>query len=1012
MLSIIIIALLVNLLIEASVSFTVVVPRDQIVAHVGSTVTLPCWISPPENAEALEIRWYRHDQFSNPVLFYQHEKIQDLQDESYRNRSSLTLRSDQSGGLKDGDVSLRLEKLTVQDEGSFYCYVSGDTAYDSSKVVLKITELSSSSDPPVSSDPWKALFFTLLITALLGLFGLILYKYRHKLTEQKRYQRSTCLKAPVKNASGLYLSNLLSSFITNNFITVGDVNIEDLRKHAVQITIDREHLHPDLKVSKDCKSLRDSSDYKHTGEGFPYQLCAFGAQIFTSGRHYWEVSLAWENTPPKNYWLIGVVKHGNFTAKYRSALIPSDGFWCLCSDGPKGFYTNSDQSLTLSLTPRPERLGVLLDYDDGQLSFYNVKEKKHLLTMSTRFTGSVVPLFNPGVGDQSSLIILDCPKPVESPVESRMLSIFIALLVNFFIETSVSFTVVVPRDQIVAHVGSTVTLPCWISPPEKAEALEIRWYRHDQFSNPVLFYQYGKIKDLQEESYRNRTSLTRWSDQSGGLKDGDVSLQLEKLTVQDEGLFHCYVSGESTYGSQEMVLKVIALGSAPVLFPQPLDDGRVNISCRSSGWYPELNIMWMSDERTALHPGGVSSSRGADEMFSVHSWTVVSHSDTQLVSCSMSLKTGEFREGRLNIQAIISSDSSDPWKALFFTLLICALLGLVGLILYKYRHKLTGLSIDVMVFILYKLYILSPYTTSTPSPKPSQETFCIFTFSIKHFVGDVNLEELRKHADQISIDREHSHPDLRVSKDCKSVRDSPDYNHTGEGFPYQLCAFGDQRFTSGRHYWEVSLALENTPPKNYWLIGVVKHGHFSVKDKSALTPSNGYWFLCSDGPKGFYISSDPPVKLSLTPRPERLGVLLDYDDGQLSFYNVKEKKHLLTMSTRFTGSVVPLFNPGVGDQSTLKILDCPKPEESPVESSQPLLSNSSKPEDSSVEFSQNSTDIVAHVGSTVTLPCWISPPENAEALEIRWYHHDQFSNPVLFYQHEKIQDVQEESYRN
>ncbi|XDV19561.1 hypothetical protein PO909_025010 [Leuciscus waleckii] len=35
-------------------------------------------------------------------------------------------------------------------------------------------------------------------------------------------------------------------------------------------------------------------------------------------------------------------------------------------------------------------------------------------------------------------------------------------------------------------------------------------------------------------------------------------------------------------------------------------------------------------------------------------------------------------------------DSSDPWKALFFTLFICALLGLVGLILYKYRHKLTG----------------------------------------------------------------------------------------------------------------------------------------------------------------------------------------------------------------------------------------------------------------------------------------------------------------------------------
>ncbi|XDV19570.1 hypothetical protein PO909_025018 [Leuciscus waleckii] len=483
-----------------------------------------------------------------------------------------------------------------------------------------------------------------------------------------------------------------------------------------------------------------------------------------------------------------------------------------------------------------------------------------------------------------------------------MLTIIVAVLVNLFIETSVSFTVVVPHDQSVAHVGSIVILPCWISPPENAEALEIRWYRHDQFSSPVLFYQHGKIQDVQEESYRDRSSLTRWSDKSGGLKDGDVSLRLEKLRIQDAGSFHCYVSGESEYDSGEVFLKVTALGSAPVLFPQPLDDGRMNITCKSSGWYPEPDVTWMSDERTVLRPGGVSRSRGADEMFSVHSWTAVSHLDAHLVSCSMSLKTGEFRESRIDIQAVIPSDPSDPWKALFFTLLICALLGLTGLILYKYRHKLTGKKTG------------------------------------KEVVGDTIIEDLRKHAVQITIDCEHLHPDLKVSKDGKTVRYAPEYKPTGEKFQYELCAFGAQRFTSGRHYWEVDLARENNPPKNYWLIGVVKHGNFSAKDKSALTPSKGYWFLCSDGPNGIYINSDPPVTLSLTPRPEQLGVLLDYDRGQLSFYNVKERKHLLTMSSRFTGSVAPLFNPGVEDLSPLVILDCPEP----VESSEPLLSNSSE----------------------------------------------------------------------
>uniref|UniRef100_A0A672K6K8 Ig-like domain-containing protein n=1 Tax=Sinocyclocheilus grahami TaxID=75366 RepID=A0A672K6K8_SINGR len=115
-----------------------------------------------------------------------------------------------------------------------------------------------------------------------------------------------------------------------------------------------------------------------------------------------------------------------------------------------------------------------------------------------------------------------------------------------------SFTVGVPGDPIAAHVGSTVILPCWISPPENAEALEIRWYRRDQFRNPVLLYNHGKIQDVQEETYRNRTSLALRSDQSGGLKDGDVSLRLDKLRVQDDGSFRCYVSGESSYGSEEL----------------------------------------------------------------------------------------------------------------------------------------------------------------------------------------------------------------------------------------------------------------------------------------------------------------------------------------------------------------------------------------------------------------------------------------------------------------------------
>lgn len=105
----------------------------------GSSVVLPCWLSDEFDAEALEIRWYRPGQFRNPLLFYQnHKVITDFQ-EMYRNRSSLTLRSPQSAGLKQGDVSLRLDNLGISDIGIFHCYVSGDKSYHDNTVKLNVT---------------------------------------------------------------------------------------------------------------------------------------------------------------------------------------------------------------------------------------------------------------------------------------------------------------------------------------------------------------------------------------------------------------------------------------------------------------------------------------------------------------------------------------------------------------------------------------------------------------------------------------------------------------------------------------------------------------------------------------------------------------------------------------------------------------------------------------------------------------------------------------------------------
>ncbi|XP_056613170.1 butyrophilin subfamily 1 member A1-like isoform X1 [Triplophysa dalaica] len=520
------------------------------------------------------------------------------------------------------------------------------------------------------------------------------------------------------------------------------------------------------------------------------------------------------------------------------------------------------------------------------------------------------------------MIILNMSEGFSSRGQSlcvcRMLLLVVFSLI--LVEASDSkHSVKVLPGQIVGRVGLAVTLPCWISPQTDAGTLEVRWYRPERYDTPVLFYQKGKIQEVQEEGYRNRSSLSRRSALSNGLKDGDVSLRLDNLTLQDGGVFYCYVRGDWT-DNQAVTLNISALGQTPVLSTQPVNDTHVNVSCRSSGWFPEPSVVWMSNRRL-LSAGRVCHSRGADGTFSVHGWKAVSLSDASQVFCLLSLSSGEEREGAVDVQTIRCSPSG-PWKALFITFVIFVLLGLFGFVLFKHRDRLTGKQ-----------------TTKNENDELNNREMKaeITTPSTAHVEI---IEQLRKHSVVITLDHESAHPDLRISKDLNKVRDSTNYQQRGDEFPYELCVCGAETFTSGRHYWEVGLVHNNVDPKHFWLIGVAIKGNYQLADKTGFTASKGFWWLCSDGPKGFYTNTEPPITLPLSPRPQCVGVLLDYDLGQLSFYDVTESKHLLTISTRFSGPVVPLFNPGVGDTNPLKIVDPPEPQESPEESTQPLLQNS------------------------------------------------------------------------
>ncbi|XP_053335910.1 butyrophilin subfamily 1 member A1-like [Clarias gariepinus] len=260
----------------------------------------------------------------------------------------------------------------------------------------------------------------------------------------------------------------------------------------------------------------------------------------------------------------------------------------------------------------------------------------------------------------------------------------VVFLCSGFLMASDVFTLNCAESVIMGKFGSSVILPCWLTPEINAETLEIRWYRPEKFQAPFQFYQSGKFITDNQGSYRNRSSLSPRNPQSTGLNQGDVSLRLDNLGMSDIGIFHCYVSGDKSYQDKSVNLSLTALGSPAHLSLQHLQDS-VNLSCSSCGWFPQPRLLWNSPNEKGDALSNTQSPvyrQQENGLFCAYGWVILSSSFSKSISCSVSLSEDEKRDMSFDLDARPSDDTSGLWKILF-GLLLFLLAALIGVGLYK-----------------------------------------------------------------------------------------------------------------------------------------------------------------------------------------------------------------------------------------------------------------------------------------------------------------------------------------
>ncbi|KAL6491257.1 hypothetical protein MHYP_G00016020 [Metynnis hypsauchen] len=191
---------------------------------------------------------------------------------------------------------------------------------------------------------------------------------------------------------------------------VVETDLKSVRQYAVDVTLDPDTANPFLILSDGGKQVTHGDKQKRLPENpkrFNRCDCVLGKEGFSSGRFYYEVQVS-----GKTEWDLGVTTESS-NRKGNITLSPEDGYWTVWLRNETKYEALESPSVPLSLKRAPKKVGVFVDYEEGLVSFYDVKSRSHIYSFTGQsFTEKLYPYFSPDDNDggknSAPLIITPC----------------------------------------------------------------------------------------------------------------------------------------------------------------------------------------------------------------------------------------------------------------------------------------------------------------------------------------------------------------------------------------------------------------------------------------------------------------------------------------------------------------------------------------------------------------------------------------------------------------------------